>query len=89
LRPKINPGNAKSKGTLLPFGIVPSLACQRLTIFAILLAIMYHLAALYNDGLGVEKDPKIAAMLLYAAADRNFQPAIDAIQKNRIPRPEE
>lgn len=49
---------------------------------------MYHLAALYNDGLGVEKDPKMAAMFLYAAADRNFQPAIDAINKNRIPRPE-
>jgi len=49
---------------------------------------MYHLASLYNEGLGVEKDPKMAAMFLYAAADRNFQPAIDAIQRNGIPRPE-
>ncbi len=49
---------------------------------------MYHLAVLYNEGLGVEKDPQMSAVLLYAAADRNFQPAIDAIQKNRIPRPE-
>ena len=38
----------KEAFSLLPFGIVPSLACQRLTIFAILLATMYHLAALYT-----------------------------------------
>ena len=49
---------------------------------------MYHLAFLYNDGLGVEKDPAMVAYYLYLAADRGFQPAIDAINKNRIPRPE-
>ena len=49
---------------------------------------MFHLAICYNDGLGVEKDPNLVAFYLYAAADRGFQPAIDAINKNRIPRPE-
>ena len=49
---------------------------------------MFHLAICYNDGLGVEKDPNLMASYLYAAADRGFQPAIDAINKNRIPRPE-
>jgi TPR repeat protein len=48
---------------------------------------MYHLALLYNDGLGVEKNPNLVAFYLYEAADRGFQPAIDAINKNRIPRP--
>lgn len=48
---------------------------------------MYHLAFLYNDGLGVERDPARVAYYLYLAADRGFQPAIDVIQKNRIPRP--
>ena len=48
---------------------------------------MYHLAAHYNEGVGVEKNPQMAAAYLYAAADRGFQPAIDVIQKNRIPRP--
>lgn len=48
---------------------------------------MYHLAFLYNDGLGVEKDHNLAALYLYEAADRGFQPAIDAIQKNKIERP--
>ena len=48
---------------------------------------MFHLAKLYSEGLGVEKDLGMAASLLYAAADRGFRPAIDAIQKNRIPRP--
>ena len=38
----------KVKELFLPFGIVPGLAYQRLTIFAILLAIMYHLAALFE-----------------------------------------
>lgn len=49
---------------------------------------MFHLAQLYNEGLGVEKDMKLVAIYLYMAADRGFQPAIDAINKNRIPRPE-
>lgn len=49
---------------------------------------MYHLAFLYNDGLGVERDLARVAYYLYLAADRGFQPAIDAINKNRIPRPE-
>ena len=49
---------------------------------------MFHLAQLYNEGLGVEKDMNLVAIYLYMAADRGFQPAIDAINKNRIPRPE-
>lgn len=49
---------------------------------------MYHLAFLYNDGLGVERDPARVAYYLYLAADRGFQPAIDAINKNKIPRPD-
>ena len=48
---------------------------------------MYHLAFLYNDGLGVEKDPAMVAYYLYLAADRGFQPAIDTINKYKIPRP--
>ena len=49
---------------------------------------MFHLAQLYNEGLGVEKDMNLVAIYLYMAADRGFQPAIDAINKNRIPTPE-
>ena len=49
---------------------------------------MFHLAQLYNEGLGVEKDMNLVAIYLYMAADRGFQPAIDAINKNRIPRPD-
>lgn len=49
---------------------------------------MFHLAQLYSEGLGVEKDMNLVAIYLYMAADRGFQPAIDAINKNRIPRPE-
>jgi TPR repeat protein len=45
------------------------------------------LAALYNEGLGVERNPSLAAVYLYAAADRGFQPAIDTINKYKIPRP--
>lgn len=49
---------------------------------------MFHLAACYNEGRGVERDVTAVAYYLYCAADRGFQPAIDAINKNRIPRPE-
>ena len=44
---------------------------------------MYHLAVCYNDGLGVEKDPKMVASFLHTAADRSFQPAIDIINRNK------
>ena len=47
---------------------------------------MYHLAICYNDGLGVEKDPKMVASFLHAAADSGFQPAIDIITKNNASR---
>lgn len=47
---------------------------------------MYHLAICYNDGLGVEKDPKMVASFLHTAADRGFQPAIDIITKNNASR---
>lgn len=50
---------------------------------------MYHLAICHRDGLGVEKNFAKMASYLYSAADRNFQPAIDYINNNKIPRPEE
>ena len=48
---------------------------------------MFHLAICYNDGLGVEKDSNKMAYYMYAAADRGFQRAIEAIQKYNIRRP--
>lgn len=48
---------------------------------------MFHLAICYSEGLGVEKDIPKAIELLYAAADRGWQPAIEVIQQNQIPRP--
>lgn len=48
---------------------------------------MYHLAICYDKGLGVEIDSQMRDRLLYEAADRGFQPAIDTINELRIPRP--
>ena len=43
-----------------------------------------------QSGTGVCQESKTCPhdSSLYMAADRGFQPAIDAINKNRIPRPE-
>lgn len=48
---------------------------------------MFHLAICYSEGLGVDRDMSRAIELLYSAADRGWQPAIEVIQQNRIPRP--
>lgn len=48
---------------------------------------IFHLAICYSEGLGVEKDFRKAVELLYSAADKGWQPAIQVIQQNSIPRP--
>ena len=48
---------------------------------------MFHLAMCYYEGHGVEVDYSLFAKYLYESADRGFQNAIDVINKNRIPRP--
>lgn len=48
---------------------------------------IFHLSICYNEGFGVEKDFRKAVELLYSAADKGWQPAIQVIQQNRLPRP--
>lgn len=48
---------------------------------------IFHLAICYSEGLGVEKNFRKAVELLYSAADKGWQPAIQVIQQNSIPRP--
>ena len=49
---------------------------------------IFHLAICYADGLGVERDIHQAIKLFYAAADLGWQPAIEVINQNNLPRPE-
>ena len=49
---------------------------------------LFHLGLCFFEGLGVEQDSFRAIKYLYASADRDWQPAIDFIQQNHIPRPE-
>lgn len=49
---------------------------------------IYHMAICYAEGLGVERDIDQAIKLLYKAADLGWQPAVEVIQHNKIPRPE-
>lgn len=49
---------------------------------------LFHLGLCYFEGLGVEQDSFLAVKCLYESADRDWQPAIDFIIKNHIPRPD-
>ena len=46
-----------------------------------------QLGICYFEGRGVESNPIIGAWYLYAAADQDWQRAIDLIRENDIPRP--
>ena len=48
-----------------------------------------QLGICYFEGRGVESNPIIGAWYLYAAADQDWQCAIDIISENSIPRPTE
>ncbi|MDE6648546.1 MAG: sel1 repeat family protein, partial [Muribaculaceae bacterium] len=48
---------------------------------------IFHLAICYSQGLGVERNIRKAIELFYSAADKGWQPAVEIIQKNRLPRP--
>lgn len=48
---------------------------------------IFHIAICYAEGLGVERDIEHAIRLFYEAADLGWQPAIEVISQNRIPRP--
>ena len=48
-----------------------------------------QLGICYFEGHGVESNPIIGAWYLYAAADQDWQRAIDLIRENDIPRPTE
>ena len=48
-----------------------------------------QLGICYFEGHGVESNPIIGAWYLYAAADQDWQRAIDLINENNIPRPTE
>lgn len=49
---------------------------------------LFHIAICYAEGLGVDRDIHQAIKLFYAAADLGWQPAIEVINQNRLPRPE-
>ena len=46
-----------------------------------------QLGICYFEGRGVESNPNLGAWYLYAAADQDWQRAIDIISENSIPRP--
>ena len=48
-----------------------------------------QLGICYFEGRGVKSNPIIGAWYLYAAADQDWQRAIDIISENNIPRPTE
>ena len=49
---------------------------------------IFHLAICNAEGLGVERDINLAIKLFYMAADLGWQPAIDVINRNKLPRPD-